>query len=107
MHGVLSRTPRGAGNENQVTEQLKERARGRLHFGETSITRWSIVDPTSDDLHEAIDRVLHGHGAPGDVFKIIDAAWSYHHLATCPMGTERAVKKLRAIRRAVLERGKR
>ena len=88
-----------------MTEKLKERARGRLYFGETPRDRWCIIDPTSDALHEAIDRLTYGREEPGDTAKLIAAAWAYHHLTTHPMGTERAVKKLRAIRRAVMEGG--
>jgi hypothetical protein len=88
-----------------MTDKLTGRQRGRLYFGETSKERWSIADPTDDALHEAIDRLTDGREEPGDTAKLIDVAWAYHHLTTHPMGAERAIKKLRAIRRAMTGRG--
>ena len=81
----------------------------RLVFGETRETRWQIADPQSEQLAAATDKLRHGDFATMTVEErliVLNAVSAYQHLTCYPLGTEHAIKKLRAIRARLKERAK-
>lgn len=89
---------------------LRERKRGLLWFGvaDDKRDRWSITDPTSAQLNEAMHRLRYeSRDEQGelrhDILTVLRAAEDYQHLTTYELGVEHIVRKLRAIWRALRE----
>lgn len=65
-------------------------------------SEYTMSDPTSEELTEAMDRARNGveRLTQSDLYRLLFAVSSYQHLATHPAGTGRMIDKLRALRRA-------
>lgn len=92
---------------------LRERKFGLLWFGvaDHGRDRWSITDPTSAQLDEAMHRLRYesrdeqGEQLRRDILTVLRAAEDYQHLTTYELGVEHIIRKLRAIWRALREGG--
>ena len=67
--------------------------------------RYQMADPESEALDEAAHAARYdlAHLTQTQAYLLCQAVESYQHLCCHPMGTERAVVKLRRIRRALKE----
>jgi hypothetical protein len=93
--------------------KLRERRHGRLWFGEKPNERWSITDPESAILTDAMQRLRYGrldasaeqeHKAlRDDIYTVLSAAEDYLFLTTYGLGVKHVVRKLRAIWHALRE----
>lgn len=80
----------------------------RIWLGETDVsaTQWSITDPTSEALHEALHTARYNLPAltQTQAFLLCSAAEDYVHLTTYALGVEHVIRKLRTIWRALRDR---
>lgn len=93
-----------------MTDKLRRRSHGLLWFGGEELTEWwSITDPTSEKLREAMHRLRYDDRhrtvvERQDIFTVLRAAEDYQHLTTYALGVEHIIRKLRIIWRAVKSR---
>lgn len=67
--------------------------------------RYSMPDPTDESLTEALHQLRYNLTAAtqADAYRVLAAAEAFCHLATHPAGSNSMVRKLREIRRVVLD----
>jgi hypothetical protein len=93
-------------NSDNRRDALRARKYGLLWFGAEG-NGWSITDPTSEQLDEALHRLRYetdgeqGERLRRDILTVLRAAEDYQHLTTYDLGVEHIVKKLRVIWRAL------
>lgn len=101
--------------------KLRERKHGLLWFGEELKDRWNITDPESEALSAACRRLrpvgpsCNGGEWPGrtpeekqrdsDLYTVLRCVEDYRYLTTYELGIEHVITKLRAIWRAIREKG--
>lgn len=81
------------------------RAHNWVVFDEGEGRRYQMADPDTEAMAEAAHAARYNlaHMTQTQAFLLCQAFESYHHLCTHPMGTERAVVKLRRLRKAIRE----
>lgn len=91
--------------------KLRGRSHGLLWFGEEEKDRWSISDPASRELNEALHRLRYeskneqSEQLRRDIHIALRAAEDYQHLTSYALGVEHIIRKLRVIWRAVRNEG--